>query len=122
MKIKTVTLGLAVLAFSTGLVGAADTFRRIKGREISSKVRGMEFTDEVHFAELFKPDGNLAIVSMGARKTGKWRVSRDDLCLLEPGDEERCYSVWMAGRKIELRREGIDITEEGILQRPQRPQ
>ena|SRR5215212_8034759 len=122
MQIRSINLGLAALIFSTGVVNAADTFRQLKGSEISSRIRGMEFTDEVHFAELFRRDGSLAIVSMGARKTGKWRVSRDELCLMEPGHEERCYGVWMAGRKIELRREGIDITEEGVLQKPQRRQ
>jgi hypothetical protein len=121
MKIITIALGVVLLAVGAGLVGA-DTFRQIKGLEIASKVRGMEFTDEVHFAEVFKSDGSLAIASMGARKTGKWRVSGDELCLLEPGQEERCYGVWMAGRNIELRRDGIDITEEGILQKPQRRQ
>jgi len=115
----------AALAFwllVAGGVVAGEPFRQLKGREITSKISGMEFTDEVHFAEVFKPDGSLAIISMGARKTGRWRVSRDELCLSEPGDEERCYGVWMSGQKIELRQPGLDITEEGILQKPQRRQ
>src|SRR5215210_5687114 len=116
-RLPNLEAALAFWLLVAGGVVAGEPFRQLKGREITSRIKGMEFTDEVHFAELFKPDGSLAISSMGARKTGRWRVSRDELCLLEPGNEERCYSVWMAGRNIELRREGIDITEEGILQK-----
>src|SRR3954447_19923940 len=109
-RISDFDAALAFWLLLAGTVPGREPFRQLKGPEISSRIKGMEFTDEVHFAELFKPDGSLGIVSMGARKTGKWRVSRDELCLLEPGDEERCYGMWMAGRNIELRREGIDIT------------
>src|SRR5215212_9400473 len=75
------------LLFTGGLV-AGETLRQLKGAAISSRIRGMEFTDEVHFAKLFNPDGSLAIVSMGVRKAGKWRIVRDELCLSEPGEVE----------------------------------
>jgi len=121
-SLRNLEAALAVWLLVVGGAIAGEPFRQLKGREITSKMSGMEFTDEVHFAEMFKPDGSLAIISMGARKAGKWRVSHDELCLSEPGDEERCYGVWMSGQKIQLRQAGLDITEEGILQKPQRRQ
>lgn len=101
---------------------AADAFRQLKGREITAKFKGQEFTDEIHFAEVFKPDGSLTIISMGARKTGKWRVSRDELCLLQADAEEQCYSVWVSWRNVQLRQAGVEITEDGILQKPKQRQ
>ena len=107
---------LAFWLLVAGTVAAREPFRQLKRPEISSKTKGMEFTDEVRFAELFNPDNTLAIITMDARNVGTWRVSHDELCLLGPEHEERCYGMWGAGRTIELRREGIDITEQGILQ------
>lgn len=115
-KMSDFDAALAFWLLFAGTVAAREPFRQLKGPEISSKTEGMEFTDEVHFTELFNPDNTLAIISMDARKTGTWRVSHDELCLLAPEHEERCYGIWGAGRNIELRREGIDITEQGILQ------
>src|SRR4051794_12336914 len=118
MKVRSIGLAFVALVVSTGLACAADGFHQLKGREITSRIRGMEFTDEVHFAEVFKPNGTLALISMGIRKAGKWRVSGDELCLSHPGDEERCYQIWISGRSLQLRQPGIEITEEGILQKP----
>jgi hypothetical protein len=101
---------------------AADSFRQLKGREIIAKFKGHEFTDEVHFAEVFNPDGTLAVISMGVRSAGKWRVSGTDLCISHAEDKERCFSVWMSGRNVQLRQAGVDISEEGILQKSQQRQ
>ncbi len=115
---------LIALPIAGTLAGAqaADTFHQLKGREIITKFKGQEFTDEVHFAEVFNPDGSLTIISMGTRKTGKWRVSGDELCLLQADAEERCYSVWVSGRNAQLRQAGVEITEDGILQKPKQRQ
>ncbi len=98
--------------------GAADAFRQLKGREITAKFAGQEFTDEVHFAEVFGRDGTLSVISMGRRGTGKWSVVGDALCRAYDGEEQRCYQVWAAGKNVQLRQPGIDISEDGILQRP----
>ncbi len=101
---------------------ATDAFRQLKGREIIAKFKGQEFTDEVHFAEVFNRDGTLTMISMGTRTAGKWHVSGDELCLLHAEDKERCFSVWMSGRNVQLRQAGIDISEDGILQKPKQRQ
>ena len=51
-----------------------------------------------------------------------WRVEGDHLCMLPDPYPERCYEVWMAGNRAQLREPGIDNYEEGILQKPQKRQ
>ncbi len=118
---RTAIRGALAAFFVAGTVAKADAanaFRQLKGREITAKFAGQEFTDEVHFAEVFKRDGSLSAISMGKRKTGKWRVVGDELCRSHEGDEQRCYQVWVAGTKVQLRQPGISVTEDGVLQKP----
>jgi len=109
------TLGLSI---GLGPARADDTFRQLKQREIRTKVAGMEFTDEVHWAFVFSRDGTLPIFSMGTKRVGHWRIDRDMLCLDRPRDGLHCYEVWMSGNALQLREPGIEIREEGILQKP----
>lgn len=78
----------------------------------------MEFTDEVHWAFVFRRNGELATVSMGAKSTGRWQVNQDQLCLDRPIDGRHCYAVWASGKALQLREPGVAIYEEGILQKP----
>jgi hypothetical protein len=100
---------------------AAEPFRHLTGREIASRFTGMELTDEVHWAYVFEKGGRLNIFSMGRPGTGAWKVDRNELCLDRPPDEARCYEVWVSGRNVQLRREP-EISDEGILQKPQKRQ
>lgn len=101
--------------------GAAETLQRIKGRDITARFSGMELTDDVHWAYVFKQGGKLASFSMGKPGTGTWRVQNDELCLELPVDASRCFEVWVAGKKVELRREPA-LPEQGTLQKPQKRQ
>lgn len=106
----------------TGMsASAADDFRRLRGKEITARFNGMEFTDEVHWAYVFEKGGRLNIFSMGRPGMGSWKVDKDELCLDRPPDEPRCYEVWVSGQNVQLRREP-EIPDEGILQKPQRRQ
>jgi hypothetical protein len=58
---------------------------------------------------------------MGRAGTGIWKVENEELCLDRPPDEPRCYEVWAAGLKVQLRYEPA-IPEEGILQKPEKRQ
>jgi hypothetical protein len=78
----------------------------------------MEMTDNVHFADVFGANGNLKTYSMGHKKDGKWRVDKDELCVDRGKDDGGCYQVWISGKNVEFRREGLQATSEGILQRP----
>ncbi|ACB96129.1 hypothetical protein [Beijerinckia indica] len=109
------TLGLSI-----GLdpARAADTFRQLKQREIRTKIAGMEFTDEVHWAFVFSRDGTLPTFSMGTKRVGRWRIDRDMLCLDRSISGLHCYEVWISGNALQLHEPGVEIREEGILQKP----
>jgi hypothetical protein len=55
---------------------------------------------------------------MGRKKDGKWRIEKDELCVDRGKDDGGCYQVWMFGKNVELRREGLPAAFEGVLQRP----
>ena len=113
--VTVVTLGLAASALSGY---AADKFQKLSGAQIRAKLTGMEMTDNVHFADVFGANGGLRTYAMGQKKDGKWRVERDELCVDRGKDDGGCYQVWIAGKNVEFRREGLGATFEGILQRP----
>ena len=102
---------------------AADRFQKLTGSQIRAKFVGMEMTDNVHWADVFGPNGALRSFSMSRKTDAKWWVEKNDLCFDRGADSGGCYQVWMSGTKVELRREGLDIPMlEGVLQRPTRRQ
>jgi hypothetical protein len=98
-------------------VGAAEKFQKLTGAQIQARVAGMEITDEVHWADVFERNGTLVSHSMGRKSSGKWHVQKDELCIDRGADDGACYQVWLAGKKVELRREGSTLPLEGVLQR-----
>lgn len=117
VRIAGVAIALTVLV-ADGSAPAAEIFRTLKGPDIRSKLIGMEFTDEVHWALMFGRDGTLTSVSMGKKTLGRWRVKQDQLCLERSPDDHRCYAVSSSGKTYRLQEPGFDIYEEGLLQRP----
>jgi hypothetical protein len=106
-----------VIAFNVG-AEAADRFQRLTGPQIRAKFSGMEMTDEVHWGDVYAANGTLTSYSMGRKTVGKWRVQSNELCLDRGDDDSGCYAVWMAGKKVELRRVGSQLPLDGVLQRP----
>src|SRR5262249_40670679 len=80
----------------------AEKFQKLTGTQIQARLAGMEITDETHWADVFAADGTLTSYSMGRKSNGKWRVQKDELCI-DRGNGG-CYQVWLAGKKVELRR------------------
>jgi hypothetical protein len=113
---------LATAAAMLSGAGAAETFQKLSGSQIRTKLAGMEITDEVHWADVYGRDGTLTTFSMGKRSIGKWSVKSDELCHDRGGEFQGCYQVWVSGKKIELRREGSSLPLEGVLQPPARRQ
>jgi len=97
---------------------AAEKFQKLGGSQIRAKFVGMEMTDNVHWADVFGPNGDLKSYSMGRKKDGKWRIEKDELCVDRGSDDGGCYQVWLSGKNVELRREGLPAAFEGVLQRP----
>ncbi|ACA20431.1 hypothetical protein M446_6161 [Methylobacterium sp. 4-46] len=120
MRASCRTRGLGAAALQTGLVPAqpapaAGVFQQLTGPQIRARLVGKEVTDEVHWSYQFAPGGRLQAVSMGRPRTGTWRLKGDTLCL----DDDPCVQVWMAGSRVELRRDRA-LPEEGVLQAPVR--
>ena len=102
--------------------GAAEDFRKLSSAQIRHNFPGMEFTDQVHWAERYSADGTLTTREMGTTRVGTWHVKDDQLCV-DLGKEggRGCYEVWMSGNKVELRTSGSSAyPAQGILQRPNR--
>jgi hypothetical protein len=98
---------------------AAETFKKLSGPQIRSRLAGMDLTDEVHWREAYMRDGSFMSRSMGRTRTGSWRIEDGELCVkLTEEAESGCYEVWVAGAKFELRPIGPSIRAEGVLQKP----
>ncbi len=75
-------------------------------------------TDQVHWSYHFKANGVLDAIDLGETKHGIWRLSGNDLCLdfkQKRKVESDCYEVWLAGNKVRLLRDGVEILE-GFLE------
>jgi hypothetical protein len=55
---------------------------------------------------------------MGQKKDGRWRIKKDELCVDSGKDNGGCCQVWISGKNVEFRREGLPAAFDGILQRP----
>jgi hypothetical protein len=118
LRASTMVVVLSIIMASGAL--AAEKFQRLSGSQINARLAGMEITDEVHSADVFERGGVLISYSMSRRTTGKWRVQNDMLCLDRGKDGSACYEVWLAGKKVELKHPGSDLSLEGVLQKPMR--
>jgi hypothetical protein len=108
-------LGAAILASSAP---GEEKFQKLSGAQIRAKIAGMELTDEVHWREFYERNGTVTSSSMGRKRTGKWRVEKDQLCIeFDKDPPEKCYEVWMSGKKVELRREGL-LPLQAVLEKP----
>lgn len=99
----------------------ADSLRKLTGPQIGVKLAGMEFSDDVHWREVYERGGRLRSYDMGRARIGKWRSMAKQLCVdAENTGADECYDVWLAGEKLELRRDGSQPIA-GILRRPTDP-
>ena len=114
-------LGVAGIVIRRWRPGARDRGRReipeARGRSIRAKIAGMEISDEVHWREMYDRSGRVTSMSMGRKRTGKWRVEKDQLCIELEKDPVNCYEVWVSGKKVKLQREGL-LPLEGVIEPP----
>jgi hypothetical protein len=119
MKIMAIAATAIVGWLVFGMDGfAAEKFQKLGASQIRAKFVGMEMTDNVHWADVFGPNGDLKSYSMGRKKDGKWWIEKDELCIDRGRDDGACYQVWLSGRNVELRRAGLPAASEGVLQPP----
>jgi hypothetical protein len=109
---------LACLAAATLAASATaeEKFQKLTGGQIRGKLGGMELTDNVHWRDLYQRNGTVMSTSMGRKRTGKWLVENDQLCIeFEKEPISTCYDVWLSGKQVELRREGL-LPLQGTLE------
>jgi hypothetical protein len=114
------SMTIAMLAAGALVSSAAaeEKLQKLSGAQIRGKITGMELTDEVHWRELYQRGGTVTSNSMGRKRTGKWRVENNQLCIeFEKEPPGKCYEVWTAGKKVELRREGL-FPLQGVIESP----
>lgn len=112
---------LLILLLSTTIaVAAVGGLRRLSGEQISKSLAGMQFSDQVHWREVYERNGTLRNYEMGASRTGKWRVRGDELCIdLRQDGDDNCLQVWADGNRIVMRRDADDkYPTEGTLEKP----
>jgi hypothetical protein len=108
---------LGVVTFESN-AAAEQEFRKLTAGQIRAKLAGMELTDNVHWRDLYQRNGTVTSTSMGRKRTGKWRLERDELCIeFEKEPIPKCYGVWISGKQVELRREGL-LPLQGSLEPP----
>jgi hypothetical protein len=109
-------LALFVVAIweSTGF--GEEELQKLRGGQIRAKLAGMELTDNVHWRDLYQRNGTVMSTSMGRKRTGKWRVEKDQLCIeFEKEPIPNCYEVWLSGKQVQFRREGL-LPLQGTLE------
>jgi hypothetical protein len=104
-----------LLALNAGFVAAED-LQKLSGGQIRTMFAGMQLTDEVHYRLVYERDGTLRSVAMGMKKSGKWVVDKDQLCLYLQEEDDGCYDVTLSGQTFKLTPAGLGLGLEGILQ------
>ena len=112
-----VTAATVVAALASG-AAAEEKLQKLSAGQIRAKMAGMELTDGVHWRELYGRGGTVTSDSMGRKRTGKWRVEKDQLCIeFDKDPPAKCYEVWMSGKTVELRRESL-MPLQGVIEQP----
>jgi hypothetical protein len=113
-----VTMAVVAIAVLASGAAAEERLQKLSAGQIRAKIAGMELTDEVHWRELYERSGTVTSNSMGRKRTGKWRVDKEQLCIeFDKEPPAKCYEVWMSGKKVELRREGL-LPLQGVVEPP----
>jgi hypothetical protein len=114
-----------IAALATGIAGsvafdarfvAAENLRKLSGVQIRAKFAGMQLTDEVHYRLVYERGGMLRSIAMGVKKSGKWVVDKDQLCLYLQEPDDGCYDVALSGKTLTLTPAGLGSPLDGILQ------
>jgi hypothetical protein len=109
---------VGMLAFGTG-AAAADRFQKLNGSQIRAQFTGMELSDGTHWTDAFGEGGVLTSFSMSKKRTGKWSVQKDRLCLDLEKEISSCFEVWLSGKMAQLKHSGSDMPFlEGVLRKP----
>ena len=107
---------LAAVALGSN-AAAEEKFHKLTSSQIRANLTGMEVTDNVHWRDLYERNGSVISTSMGRKRTGKWRVQKDQLCVEFENEMPNCYEVLVSGKRAKLQREGA-LPLEVVIERP----
>ena len=114
--VRTIAILGAAACVSSAI--AEEKLQKLTGAQIRSKLAGMELSDQVHWRDFYERSGRVTSASMGRKRNGKWHVAKDELCVeFENEPPAKCYEVWLSGKNVELRREGI-LPMAGVIEQP----
>ncbi|MFB9263138.1 hypothetical protein ACFFWD_08150 [Bradyrhizobium erythrophlei] len=106
---------LAVLTLWSGGAWAED-LPKLSGAQIRARFSDRQFTDEVHWREVYQSDGTFRSYSMGKVRTGKWFIRSNDLCLDLPEPDGGCFEVTSSGSRVVMTPKGTGLTSVGVLE------
>jgi hypothetical protein len=124
-ELRRVLLKCLIAALATGVGGffaldagfvSAENLKKLSGPQIRAKFAGMQLTDEVHYRLVYERGGTLRSVAMGVKKSGKWLIDKDQLCLYLQEPDDGCYDVALSGKTFTLTPAGLGSSLDGILQ------
>ncbi len=109
-----IAIGLAYAA-AAPCVRAAERFRQLGAGEIRPVIIGKAVTDGAHWSDHFYPDGKMKSIELGETKHGSWNLEDKVLCMTRPlkkgRTETECNEIWLSGKQVEYRRDGVRILE-----------
>src|SRR5262249_1519671 len=112
--------GLAFLGVTTaGLTGITqEKIQKSTAGQKRPKIVGMRMNDNLHWRALPQPKGTVVRTATRRTATDESRVESDQLCIeFEKEPVPKCYDVWLSGKQVELRREGL-LPLQGALEPP----
>ena len=110
---------LVVLACAQSAL-AADRFYKLSSAQIVATLGGMQFTDEVHWREVYEKDGTLRSFNMARKRVGTWRIRGSEICIdLGDDGDNNCFEVWQQRNRFVMQRDSQDpYPSEAILEKP----
>lgn len=105
-------------SFVAARADATDKAEKLTGAQIRASFAGMQLTDEVHWRDVYERNGTVRSYSMGIKRTGRWTVERNELCLHFEDTDDGCYEVSRVGEHITVKPSGLGLSFDGILQTP----
>jgi hypothetical protein len=119
MPVRTMASLLLMFVFAAS-AHASDHSNKLSGARIATMFGGMQFTDEVHWREVYEKDGTLRSFNMGRKRVGTWRIRGSEICIdLGDDGDNNCFEVWQQGNRFVMQRDSQDpYPSEGILEKP----
>ncbi|ODM71868.1 hypothetical protein [Bradyrhizobium elkanii] len=116
ISVGTIAASIAMLLGVDGRHAFADDLKKLSGAQIRAKLAGKQFTDEVHWRDVYERDGTFRGYSMGRKSTGKWSIHGDELCLELPAPDDGCFEVTASGRRVVMTPMGNGLVIEGVIE------